>query len=163
LYFYGVELLDVRPTPKLEDHLLLAVRHCLFNILAATLHIWSCVLYTQAEVTGTNIKWQKKFTSLIFMKMRLDTFIYVSFQVQQLSYRRETELANLINIPSSTKIGQVKETQTRLSNVGVKTVFSELLGRGQSTRYNSNVRLHLRFQDTDLNLEEPFTFYSDVL
>jgi hypothetical protein len=26
--------------PKLEDHSLSAVRDCLFNILAATLHIW---------------------------------------------------------------------------------------------------------------------------
>jgi len=32
-------LLAPRPTPKLEDHPLLAVRDCLFNIFAATLHI----------------------------------------------------------------------------------------------------------------------------
>jgi hypothetical protein len=29
-----------RPTPKLEDHPLSAVRDCLFNICPATLHIW---------------------------------------------------------------------------------------------------------------------------
>jgi hypothetical protein len=29
-----------RPTPKLEDHPLSALRDCLFNIFAATLHIW---------------------------------------------------------------------------------------------------------------------------
>jgi hypothetical protein len=29
-----------RPTPKLEDHPLSAVRDCLFSIFAATLHIW---------------------------------------------------------------------------------------------------------------------------
>jgi len=37
--FYGEELLASRPTPKLEDHPLSAVRDCLFNIFAATLHI----------------------------------------------------------------------------------------------------------------------------
>jgi hypothetical protein len=36
--FYGEKLLALRPTPKLEDHLLSAVRDCLFNIHAATLH-----------------------------------------------------------------------------------------------------------------------------
>jgi hypothetical protein len=40
IIFYGEELLAPRPTPKLEDHPLLAVRDCLFNIFAATLHIW---------------------------------------------------------------------------------------------------------------------------
>ena len=37
--FYGEELSAPRPTPKLEDHHFSAVRDCLFNILAATLHI----------------------------------------------------------------------------------------------------------------------------
>ena len=36
---YGEELLAPRPTPKLEDHPLSAVRDCLVNIFAATLHI----------------------------------------------------------------------------------------------------------------------------
>jgi hypothetical protein len=36
---YGEELLAPRPTPKLEDRPLSAVRDCLFNIFAATLHI----------------------------------------------------------------------------------------------------------------------------
>jgi hypothetical protein len=40
LTFYGEELLASRPTPKLEDHPLYAVRDCLFNIFVATLHIW---------------------------------------------------------------------------------------------------------------------------
>jgi hypothetical protein len=35
--FHGEELLATRPTPKLEDHPLSAVRDCLFNIFAATL------------------------------------------------------------------------------------------------------------------------------
>jgi len=37
--FYGEELLAPRPTTKLEDHPLSAVRDCLFNIFVATLHI----------------------------------------------------------------------------------------------------------------------------
>jgi hypothetical protein len=37
--FYGEELLAPLPTPKLEDHPLSAVRDCLFNVFAATLHI----------------------------------------------------------------------------------------------------------------------------
>ena len=37
---YGEEVLAPRPTPKLEDYPLSAVRDCLFNIFSATLHIW---------------------------------------------------------------------------------------------------------------------------
>ena len=37
--FYGEELLAPRPTPKLEEHPLPAVRDCLFNIFAATVPI----------------------------------------------------------------------------------------------------------------------------
>ena len=37
--FYAEELLAPRPTPKLEDHTSSAVRDCLFNLFAATLHI----------------------------------------------------------------------------------------------------------------------------
>jgi hypothetical protein len=40
LIFYGEELLAPRPTNKLEDHPLSAVRDCLFNIFAATLQNW---------------------------------------------------------------------------------------------------------------------------
>jgi hypothetical protein len=40
LIFYGEGLLARRPTPKLDDHFLSAVRDCLFNIFTATLHIW---------------------------------------------------------------------------------------------------------------------------
>ena len=37
--FYGGDLLANRPTPKLEDHPLPAVRNCSLSIFAATLHI----------------------------------------------------------------------------------------------------------------------------
>jgi hypothetical protein len=35
---FNEELLAHRPTPKLEDHTLSAVRDCLFSIVTATLH-----------------------------------------------------------------------------------------------------------------------------
>jgi hypothetical protein len=38
LIFYGEQLLAPRPTHKLEDHPLSAVRDCSFNIFSATLH-----------------------------------------------------------------------------------------------------------------------------
>ena len=37
--FHGEALLASRPTPNLEDHPSSAVRDCLFNLFAATLHI----------------------------------------------------------------------------------------------------------------------------
>jgi len=37
--FYGEDLLAHRPPPKMEDHPFSAVRDCLFNIFAATLHV----------------------------------------------------------------------------------------------------------------------------
>jgi len=39
-FFYGEGLLAPRPTPKLGEHPLSAVRDYLFNTFAATLHIW---------------------------------------------------------------------------------------------------------------------------
>jgi len=47
--FCGERLLSPRSTAKLEDHTLSAVRVCLFNILAATLHKWKLFLQTQPE------------------------------------------------------------------------------------------------------------------
>jgi hypothetical protein len=59
-FLHGEELLAPRPTPKLENHPLSAVRGCLFNIFAATLHIGgrssSRNLRTRhAVVTGTHL------------------------------------------------------------------------------------------------------------
>jgi hypothetical protein len=70
--FYGEELLAPRPTSKLENHHLSAVRDCLLNIrvFAATLHIRRPFLRPQPEdapccgdrdrlivVTGTDLSW----------------------------------------------------------------------------------------------------------
>jgi hypothetical protein len=48
-WFYHEELLAHRPTPKLEDRLLSAVRDCLLSIFAATLHIWGSFLHPQSK------------------------------------------------------------------------------------------------------------------
>jgi hypothetical protein len=58
--FYSDELLAPHPTPKLEDHLLSAVRDCLFNIAAAILHIGGLssirnLRTRHAVVTGTHL------------------------------------------------------------------------------------------------------------
>jgi hypothetical protein len=47
--FDGEELLAPRPIPKLEDHPLSAVRDCLLNVFAATLHIRRPFLRSQPE------------------------------------------------------------------------------------------------------------------
>jgi hypothetical protein len=46
---YGEELLAPRPTPKMEDHILSAVRDRLFIVFAATLHNWRPFLHSQPE------------------------------------------------------------------------------------------------------------------
>ena len=58
--FHGEELLAPCPTPKLEDHPLSAIRDCLFNIFAATLHIADRssihnLRTCHAVVTGTHL------------------------------------------------------------------------------------------------------------
>jgi hypothetical protein len=58
--FHSEELLAPRPTPKLEEHLTSAVRDCLFNIFAATLHIGDRssirnLRTRHAVVTGTHL------------------------------------------------------------------------------------------------------------
>jgi len=59
-------LLAPRPTPKLEDHPLSAVRDCLFNILAATLHIGGRssirnLRTRHAVVRGTHLRFTRSF------------------------------------------------------------------------------------------------------
>ena len=58
--FHGEALLAPRPTPKLEDHRSSAVRDCLFNLFAATLHIGGRssirnLRTHHAVVTGTHL------------------------------------------------------------------------------------------------------------
>jgi hypothetical protein len=49
LIFYGKKFSAPRPTPKLENRPLSAVRDCLFNIFAVTLHIRRPLLHPQPE------------------------------------------------------------------------------------------------------------------
>jgi hypothetical protein len=44
-----LRVVSILPNPKLEDHPLSDVRDCLFNIFAATLHIWRPFLHPQPE------------------------------------------------------------------------------------------------------------------
>ena len=58
--FYVEELLAPRPTSRLEDHPLSAVRDCLFSIFEATLHIAGrsairSLRTRHAVVTGTHL------------------------------------------------------------------------------------------------------------
>ena len=60
--FDAEEFLAPRPTPKLDDHPLSAVRDCLSNIFAATLHIGGRssirnLRTPHAVVTGTGFIW----------------------------------------------------------------------------------------------------------
>jgi hypothetical protein len=57
--FYSEELLAPLPIPQLEDHPLSAVRDCLFNIFADTLHMGGRfsirnLMTRHAVVTGTH-------------------------------------------------------------------------------------------------------------
>jgi len=68
--FYSEKLLAPRPTPKLEDHSLSAVRDCLLNTFAATFHIGgrSSIynLRTRHAVTkGTLLSWMIFATSFL--------------------------------------------------------------------------------------------------
>ena len=60
IVFHGEALLAPRPTPKLEEHPSSAVRDCLFNLFAATLHIGGRssirnLRTRHAVVTGTHL------------------------------------------------------------------------------------------------------------
>jgi hypothetical protein len=62
--FYGEDLIASRLTLKLQEHLLSAVRDCLFNTFAATLHIGgrSCIRSLRtchAVLTVTHLSWLK--------------------------------------------------------------------------------------------------------
>ena len=77
--FDNDELLAPRPTPKLEDHPLSAVRDCLFNIFAATLHIGGRFsirnLRTRhAVVTGTHLSRGTNVFTLQFFHSFLDFY-----------------------------------------------------------------------------------------
>jgi hypothetical protein len=68
--FHSEELLAPRPTPKMEDHPLLAVDDCLFNIFAATLHIGGrssirTLRTRRAVVIGTHLELKNDLQQLL--------------------------------------------------------------------------------------------------
>jgi len=72
--FYGEELSALCPTPKLEDHPLLADHSCLFNIFAATLHTKSRfpihhLRTCDAVVTGNQLSWHQTTLSFKFYNL----------------------------------------------------------------------------------------------
>jgi hypothetical protein len=75
--FYGEELLAPLPNPKLKDHLLSAVRECLLNIFAATVHTGSRssirnLRTRHAVVTGNHISWLTAvLTGHYFFKLKI--------------------------------------------------------------------------------------------
>jgi hypothetical protein len=85
--FYGEELLAPRPNPKLEDYPFTAVRDCLLNIFAATLHIGChssiCNLSTRhAVVIGAHTFGVQKMLKLDVMIRALQKnryCLYISF------------------------------------------------------------------------------------
>ena len=75
--FKGTDLLAYRPAPKLQDYPLSAVRDCLFNTFAATLHTGSrssiCNLRTRHDlIAGTHLSW-------IFWIIPQNTLDFLSF------------------------------------------------------------------------------------
>jgi hypothetical protein len=61
-WVFAGRVVSTSPTPKLEDHPSSAVRDCLFNIFAATLHIGGRSSFRNlrtrhAVVTGTHLSW----------------------------------------------------------------------------------------------------------
>jgi hypothetical protein len=60
LIFYGEDLLAPRPIPKLQDHPLSVSRDCVFNIFAATIHIWRLSL--SSPTWGHAMPWWQETT-----------------------------------------------------------------------------------------------------
>ena len=73
-----------RPTPKLEDHPLSAVRDCLFNIFAATLHIGGRssirnLRTHHAVVTGTHLS--RGIDSMLLFILQLEILVVCTYNL----------------------------------------------------------------------------------
>jgi hypothetical protein len=81
LIFYGEELLAPHKTPKLEDHPLSADRDCLFNIFAATLHIWrpSSLSATWGRAMSW---WQETHTHMEFLILKWLYFVILNLKIE---------------------------------------------------------------------------------
>jgi hypothetical protein len=102
-------LLAPHPTTNLEDHLLSAVRNCLFNILVAIFHIGDKLLHQQPEnapylgdrdpfIEGKDHK-----TNTIYLR-GID-ILYLSQMPEDQVFQREDEMWN--EVPVLTQAGLV--------------------------------------------------------
>jgi hypothetical protein len=97
-FVYIEEFLATRPTPKLEDYHLSAVRYCLFSIIAATLHIWrpSPPSSTWGRALpwwqGTHLTWIRKYyigIIIIIIKVKLiNWFQYLTTEKKPITSRQ---------------------------------------------------------------------------
>jgi hypothetical protein len=83
LFFYGEELLAPHPTPKLVDRPLSADRDCLFNILAATLHIW--------RSSPPDIPTKRKMKAQITIFILENSFCYITLWEQPVKHNQCNE------------------------------------------------------------------------
>ena len=119
--FYCEDFLALRPTPKLEDYPLTAVRDCLFNIFASTLHIGGRsstrnLRKCHAVVTGTHITQQVKECSNYLLSQRFDStslsyWISVIFNLHYFGFLQSLVFALLQEITETKRASRLKITQ----------------------------------------------------
>jgi hypothetical protein len=122
-FFYGEELLARRPTPKLENHPLSAVRDCIFHIFAAILHI-ECRSSTRnlrtphPIVTGTHLSRITVWKSTSWTKVTY-------FSTLEKSTHCFTSL-NFVNFVKAVMI-LLKTFQHIQNNISIKMLISHFL------------------------------------
>ena len=85
--FYGEKLLTPRPNPKLEGHPFSAVRDCLFNIFAATIHIGSKLRTRHAVVTGTHLSRKCELYKKVYCYVHIVCYLWRLFsEAQQINW-----------------------------------------------------------------------------
>jgi hypothetical protein len=124
--FYSEELLAPRPNYKMKDHLLSAVRDCLFNVLAATLRIRgrSSIrnLRTRyAVATGTHLSRLCATQSTIFLRV---VCVVNRFTVHQNWHLKIVEISEMfisdyvaLYVSSSVSSVAALTSETRLSHL----------------------------------------------
>jgi len=74
--FYSEELLAPSLTPKLENHPLSAVRDCLFDIFAATLHVGGRFSNRNLRTRHTVMTWTQSTRFLNFTMQHISDFYF---------------------------------------------------------------------------------------
>ena len=97
--FHREALLAPRPTPRLEDHPLSAVRDCLFNLFAATLHIGGRsstrnLRTLHAVVTGTHLShgclmsYIRYYHNLVYISERNSHLVEITTYLHDVEFSR---------------------------------------------------------------------------